>query len=507
MRFCANSRTPRVFQDVCRCTALLNSILAPQLVLPSSSHYQSLVNHHYTLNAPLQPGCFFQPKSSEQVGLGVSILVEADDGSPECQFAIRGGGHTPFMGAAGVEGGVTIDLAMMSQTIYDPTTSTVSIMTGARWGDVYTTLKPLGVAVTGGRSDSVGVGGLIIGGGWSYFAPQHGLACDNVVNFEIVLSNGTPTTANKTHNPLLFRALKGSGNNLGILTRVTLRAFPQGPLWGGIILHPATAIPSQITAIVNFTPALEVDPHANLVTIWQHKHDAENDVGFAASGLQHTLATADAEIFNEFLTIERSGDTLRVADIYDLMMETAPPPGMRAVFLTLTFRNEARVLEKLAELHEEAVKSVKAGKVVSEEWDVISFLQPFPAVLEKVSREARARGGGGNMDGGNVLGLERMGGEDHLLYLLFLDWLDEADDDLFHDLGYDLIDKLKAYTQEIGADSDYVYMNYAGRDQNPLKGYGDDNLQFIAAMARKYDPIEVFQRQVPGGFKVSKAHL
>lgn len=68
-----------------------------------------------------------------------------------------------------------------------------------------------------------------------------------------------------------------------------------------------------------------------------------------------------------------------------------------------------------------------------------------------------------------------------------------------------MIRRLKAYTQEIGADSEYVYMNYAARYQNPLGGYGKENVEFIKAIARKYDPLEVFQRQVPGGFKVSSA--
>ncbi|KAL5340591.1 hypothetical protein BJX70DRAFT_396574 [Aspergillus crustosus] len=434
MKFCVNPVIPRVFYDVCRltcCTALLNSALSPQLVLPSASQYQVLINHHYTTNAPLEPACFFQPQSPEQVGQAASILVESDDGSAECQFAIRGGGHTPFKGAAGVEGGVTIDLAMLNKTVYDAETATVEIMAGAKWGDVYKTLKPYGVAVTGGRSDSVGVGGLIIGGGWSYFAPQYGLACDNVVSFEVVLSNGALTTANATTNPALFKALKGSGNNLGILTRVTLRAFPQGPLWGGLIIHPASSIPSQITALVNFTPRLAVDPHANLVTIWQY--NGKSNASFAASGLQYTLGTQveNTNIFDEFLALEQDVNTLRVTDIYDLMMETAPPAGQRAVFLTLTFKNDKRVLEKLAGLHEGAVEFVKGRGVGSGNWDVITFLQPFPAVLEKVSRESAAAVGGGNENRGNVLGLERMGGEDHLLYLAFLDWTDPSDDDFF----------------------------------------------------------------------------
>lgn len=42
-----------------------------------------------------------------------------------------------------------------------------SIGTGARWGDVYTTLEAEGAMVTGGRVSHVGIGGLLLGGGKS----------------------------------------------------------------------------------------------------------------------------------------------------------------------------------------------------------------------------------------------------------------------------------------------------------------------------------------------------
>lgn len=76
----------------------------------------------------------------------------------------------PWKGAASTEGGVTIDLTFLNGTVYDEETSTVSIMGGTKWGNVYKALEPLGVAVPGGRADTVGVGGLLIGGGLSYFA-------------------------------------------------------------------------------------------------------------------------------------------------------------------------------------------------------------------------------------------------------------------------------------------------------------------------------------------------
>ncbi|KAJ0418673.1 hypothetical protein BJY00DRAFT_302691 [Aspergillus carlsbadensis] len=468
MKLCSIPSIPAAFQESCRvtcCAALLNSPLAAYLVLPSSPQYQHLVNSHYATSAPLQPACFFQPQSTEHVALGGSILVESDDGSPECQFAIRGGGHTPWKGAAGVEGGVTIDLAMMNTTAYHPDTSSVTIMAGARWGDVYKALLPYGVAVTGGRSDTLGVGGLIVGGGLSYFGNKYGLACDNVLNFEVVLSNGQSITASDTSHPDLFRALKGGGNNLGIVTKVELRAFEQGPLWGGLIGHGTADIPQQNRALVHLTENLINDPHAQVVTIWNY------------NGKSHSTVVAIR---------------LRTTDIYDLMMETAPPPGKRALFLTLTFANDVRVLEHLGTLHNATIEAV-AARVQSGDWDVISFMQPFPAILGEASKRKE-----------NVLGLDQMG-EDHILYLLFLAWNSTADDALFHEVGYELIDKLKAYSEEIGAGSDYIYMNYAGRDQNPLRSYGEENFQHLAAMARKYDPLGVFQMQCPGGWKVNRA--
>ncbi|KAL4792633.1 hypothetical protein BDV19DRAFT_400448 [Aspergillus venezuelensis] len=498
MKFCPNTGALGVFQHVLKlscCAALLNSSLAPYLTFPSSPTYNALVNRHYAKTAPLEPACFFHPQSAEHVSQAVSILVDSDDGSPECIFAIRGGGHNPGKGAASAHGGVTIDLSMLNEMVYNPDSETLDIMAGANWGQVYQYLKPMGVAVTGGRSDTVGVGGLIIGGGMSYFAPRYGLACDNVLRFEIVLANGTIAAATATRNLDLFKALKGGSNNFGIVTRVTLKTFPQGPLWGGIIGHEPSAIPAQITALTNFTSHMKDDPNAMLVTIWQH--GGKDDVDFAASGLQYTIAEQldEATIFDDFLDIPSTFSTLRETDIYDLMMETAPPPGNRALFLTATFKNDANVLEHLHGMHDDGIHAVKSAGLRSEDWNFITFLQPWPAIFWDGSRAPRH---------GNVLGLDRLQG-DHLLLLLFLAWDDEADDTTFHEIGYGLIDTFKAYTKELGAHSEYVYMNYAAKEQNVMAGYGKESLKFLREVARKYDPHGVFQTQVPGGFKVSRA--
>jgi FAD/FMN-containing dehydrogenase len=69
-----------------------------------------------------------------------------------------------------------------------------------------------------------------LSGGLSFLSTQYGWASTHVLQYEIVLANGTITTASKNFNPDLYWVLQGGGNNFGIVTEFTLRTFPQGPV-------------------------------------------------------------------------------------------------------------------------------------------------------------------------------------------------------------------------------------------------------------------------------------
>lgn len=89
-------------------------------------------------------------------------------------------------GASNSQGGVAIDLSALNKIDVSTDRATASVGPGARWGNVYETLEPMNLAVVGGRVSDVGVGGLILGGGMSYFSNRYGLAADNVINFEVL---------------------------------------------------------------------------------------------------------------------------------------------------------------------------------------------------------------------------------------------------------------------------------------------------------------------------------
>jgi len=66
-----------------------------------------------------------------------------------------------------------------------------------------------------------------------------------------------------------------------------------------------------------------------------------------------------------------------------------------------------------------------------------------------------------------------------------------------------LISGIQKFAEEKGTAVDYLYLNYADKDQDPLSGYGQEKVEFMKAVAEKYDPEGVYQNLMPGGFKIS----
>jgi hypothetical protein len=181
-----------------------------------------------------------------------------------------------------VNSGVTIDLSYLNTTLLSSDRRVASVGAGARWFDVYEVLEPFNVTIPGGRNGDVGVGGLTIGGGISYFGPRVGWTCDSVLNFEVwpliitqaisnplqvVLASGAVVNANQTSNPSLFRALKGGANNFGIVTRIDYMTFEQGDIWGGTLIHPISALLPALDAFSHIAARSDYDIYGSINTI------------------------------------------------------------------------------------------------------------------------------------------------------------------------------------------------------------------------------------------------
>ncbi|KAK4158070.1 bifunctional solanapyrone synthase [Chaetomidium leptoderma] len=103
---------------------------------------------------------------------------------------------------------------------------------GVETEDLYRAAEQNNVTVVGGECRTVGIaGGYIAGGGHSPLSSLVGMGADQVLSMEVVLPNGKFVTANKDSNPDLYWALRGGGGSTyGVVTSVTVRAYPQIPV-------------------------------------------------------------------------------------------------------------------------------------------------------------------------------------------------------------------------------------------------------------------------------------
>ncbi|MDX6216205.1 MAG: hypothetical protein QOG99_1789 [Frankiales bacterium] len=169
------------------------------------------------------------------------------------EISVYGGGHS-VTGAAVCDEGLCIDLRGLKTTSVDPAARLLRAGGGLTWGELDAATQEHGLAVTGGRVPTTGVGGLSLGSGSGWLERAFGFTCDNLVEVEVVTAAGEIVTASETENPDLFWALRGGGGNFGIVTTFTLRLHPLGPIvFGGMLVYPGFRGAEVLKAYRDFT--------------------------------------------------------------------------------------------------------------------------------------------------------------------------------------------------------------------------------------------------------------
>ena len=101
------------------------------------------------------------------------------------EIAVRGGGHSAA-GMGTVHDGMVVDLRWMNAVSVDPAARTAQVGGGATMSHLDRGTEPFGLATTGGRVSTTGVGGFTLNGGTGWLDRAYGLACDNLVAVDLV---------------------------------------------------------------------------------------------------------------------------------------------------------------------------------------------------------------------------------------------------------------------------------------------------------------------------------
>ncbi|CAJ2512828.1 Uu.00g009470.m01.CDS01 [Anthostomella pinea] len=488
------------------CCLALFLALKCNVSFPGNTTYETSLGSYFSWQeAAIHPNCIVSPQIAQDVSTAVNLLTATTTttiSTPStplagCQFAVRSGGHASFPGAANIEGGVTIDLSRLSSITLSPPgvgaaaraaalPPTVSVGVGATWGLVYAQLDALRLSVNGGRAASVGVGGLTLGGGISYFGPRYGWTCDSVANLEVVLADGRIVNANPDENPDLLWVLSGGTNNFGIVTRGDLQTFPQGDLWGGQVVRPMQTADEQVVALAAFNDPESYDEFASLITTFAYSGD--QDVQVVVNDMQYTKPEANPLVFHALSSMAAVSSTQRITNMSDLAAETEANDanGSRQASATLTKVSSIAALNAAVQAWNASVASVRT--IPSIVWGL--GLDPLPPLLYERHADA------------NAPGLADRKGKALIIINLTAKWLDVADDDAVDAAARALIEAIKRDVGGLDALDPFLYVNYAAPWQRPVESYRRASVERMRRVQDMYDPGRVFTNTVPGGFKV-----
>ncbi|RYO99950.1 hypothetical protein DL764_006659 [Monosporascus ibericus] len=476
----SNPRNPQI-SDV------LTIVLKDSILLPGTEEYEKENGSYFSaFENEIKPSHIVKPTSVKQVQ-DLIVALRPHVLSGECRLAIRGHGHTPFAGSANVQNGVTIDMRGFKGVTLTEDKSVVQIGVGETWTTVYAELEKHGLTVAGGRVGRIGVAGFILGGGLSMFSTRMGFACDSVIEFEVVLASGEVAIANAGENAGLWNALKGGLNNFGILTSFKMKTFVSGNIWGGITYYMPDTFSQLLQNACDFVcNETDEDTHIMCSAGYGFGHQAVTCV------MYHTRGEENPPSLQRFTALEpqiKQMGTMRTSTHLGFCEELSKfsSDGLRQYWASITIKPDISLMETFHQKWQETLDTIKdaAGFIFS-----FGFHPLTKALLENSEKA-----------GGNAKAISPSDGP---LFVILINpiWTLPEDDNRIFAAVDNLVGEFRALASEKGLLHRYIFPNYAYQKDDIIAGYGERSVSRLRETSKKYDPEGMFQKGVPGGFKL-----
>ena len=399
----------------------------------------------------------------------VSDVVRAVDfgRALDLEIAVRGGGHS-VAGKALTDGGLVIDLRKMNAVAVDPEARTAVVGGGATMSHLDRATGEHGLATTGGRVSTTGVGGFTLGGGGGWLDRKFGLACDNLLSVELVTADGGIVQASTEENPELFWALHGGGGNFGVATSFRFRLHELPSVTAALLLWRPEAGPDVLRGWRDFLACApdEVGGGAIYLTGPALEFVPQHLVGKLALAVLVVYAGPEAvarKVAGSMLALGHEGEMIAEMPYADLQCMLDDPPGYRnywsAEYLD-AFPDEAvdlfcaRAKDMIVPSASQHVLFPQGGAVGRAPSDYPLPWRHAPWIV-------------------HPFGL----------------WQDTADDE-----------RAKRWARDIRADlkqwaSGAVYLNFIGDEgeDRVVAGFGRENYARLARVKAQYDPGNVFR--------------
>jgi len=341
----------------------------------------------------------------------------------------------------------------------------------------------------------VGVGGFLLGGGLSHLSHEHGLGCDNVVSYEVVLASGENVTANAQTNSDLFWALKGGGNNFGVVSQIDLKIIPQKEgVWGGMIVIAADHVNEALQALAEWQEHDQPkDPKASAQLILiKGPGMGSPDAMFCTMVLYYGDNVEYPESLKRLTALPFIHKTLRLTTHYNIVEELSGSFDVtkRHIFHTGTFLADGDINKVSKDYFEEAIAATGVYSEDQHSYNTFTY-QP-------IGKSMLAKG-----EGTRAIGALSSGAP-YVWYVAAVQYSSKSFDDTVRKALEGATVRLDKHTKSKQKYSNFLYLNDASVGQDPIHTYGDSNLERMEQIRSKYDPSGMFSTLCAGGFKLRK---
>lgn len=460
----------------------LKQLASANVLEPHDAAYESRQAAYFAQqNAGLQPTCRYLPDGAEDLKVALRQVIDS-----ETKFAVQAGGHSYNLGGSNIDNGVTFDLSRLSKTQLTDDGSAAWVGPGSRWGEVYNALAPHGVTIPGGRVSDVGVGGYVLGGGFSWYSSQLGWVCDSVLEFEVVTPDGGIVYASADQHEDLFWALKGSLGAFGIVTNIKLPVVQDKEIFGGSMVYESAQAPELLTALEHLANNADQDPATqgifNLIWNRSQKQRIYN------VNLLNTKGDATAAAIANWTAIPNLMNVLHSTTIGQVTQELIPADfaKQRRNKFAITARSTKEVIDFIHSSYLDVTSNHTELNAPGD--SIIITVQP----LTRPHLAASAKGG-------NIFPLDDLEGT--LLILTGeLYWDDASQDEFYHLQSRKLHDAWVEQLSVMGVMTGWIYPNYAGAWQETLSEarLGKETVEKLRQVSERYDGQGAWKRLVPG---------
>ncbi|KAL4968647.1 FAD-binding oxidoreductase [Aspergillus stella-maris] len=386
------------------------------------------------------------------------------------------GGRHGYGGTLGMmQGGLALDLSELDNLVIDTEAQTLTVGPGIRFSDIFGPVYEAGFEVPTGTCSCVGMIGATLGAGIGRIQGSHGLILDALLSARVVTAAGEVLTVSSDSNEDIFWAIRGAGQNFGIVTEATYQLSPLTEVFTSIdLIFPATANISFFNAFADF----DISPEWALGA--QMFFDTEvNETSIAVTAVYQGSQS-------EALSL--------LAPILDLgpKVRNVTESTWNRLSGIATFGSDDVICEPGNELDVHAVNIRRR--------DAESFIRVFEMMDRFYADVPDGRGSGIAIEGwGNAAVLAVPDDEtaypwrDTEVYVMAqMTWTNgnNTAQALSSAMGQQVRRTLAAAS---GYDDLAVYVNYARGDETLEQRYGERKLPRLAELKRRYDPSNVFR--------------